>query len=297
MKEAFCGKNCAECAWREELQCAGCQSSSDKKCCEIASCCREKGHGACHTCTFQLNCQLLQTREEIPQRCRQAREEQAVRRQWHAQNAPVLGKWIWLMFWLIVPSIIGGVMKVNFVVETVPMLKIPGEILKILCSVFYALFLWKLQDVDSRYKKAAKWLFVSIPIAAVATFVRTGNGGDLKKDVLLLLVLLPSVALEYYAGYLEFHSHGDALAGLDDELSEKWPKLWKWEIGLFLGLFGCILLLLIGPLLALLAFLADAIGLVVVAILRLVYLYRTAKLFREYTVPDTMTLPEQATTE
>jgi len=117
----------------------------------------------------------------------------------------------------------------------------------------------------------------------------------LKKAWLALLILIPGAVLEYYGRYWEYQSHGAVLAGLDDELAEKWPKLWKWEVGLFLGIFGCILLLFITPNLAAFAFLADAIGLLVVAILRLVYLYRTAKLFREYAPPDSMALPEEAT--
>ena len=52
--------------------------------------------------------------------------------------------------------------------------------------------------------------------------------------------------------------------------------------GLLLGLFGCIFLALISAILGLLAMLADAIGLLVVGIVKLVYLYRTAKRFREY---------------
>ena len=44
----------------------------------------------------------------------------------------------------------------------------------------------------------------------------------------------------------------------------------------------CIFLALISAILGLLAMLADAIGLLVVGIVKLVYLYRTAKRFREY---------------
>ena len=69
---------------------------------------------------------------------------------------------------------------------------------------------------------------------------------------------------------------------LDPELAGKWRLLWKWWIGLLLGLFGCIFLALISAILGLLAILADAIGLLVVGIVKLVYLYRTAKRFREY---------------
>ena len=62
-------------------------------------------------------------------------------------------------------------------------------------------------------------------------------------------------------------------------------QLWKWYIGMTLGLLGSILLMLIIPILGLLVALVTAIGTIVVSILKLVYLYRTAKVFREYRVP------------
>lgn len=59
----------------------------------------------------------------------------------------------------------------------------------------------------------------------------------------------------------------------------------EWYIGMTLGLLGSILLMLIIPILGLLVALVTAIGTIVVSILKLVYLYRTAKVFREYRVP------------
>ena len=78
--------------------------------------------------------------------------------------------------------------------------------------------------------------------------------------------------------------HSKVLSGVYNELSEKWEVLWKWYIGLFLGMFGCIIVMLIIPVLGAIAILGYAIGTIVVSILKLVYLYRTAKIFREYPV-------------
>ena len=90
------------------------------------------------------------------------------------------------------------------------------------------------------------------------------------------------MVLELCAAYQEFYAHAEVLEELDPELAGKWRLLWKWWIGLLLGLFGCIFLALISAILGLLAMLADAIGLLVVGIVKLVYLYWTAKRFREY---------------
>ena len=78
--------------------------------------------------------------------------------------------------------------------------------------------------------------------------------------------------------------HSEVLSGDDNELSEKLEVLWKWYIGLFLGMFRCIIVMLIISILGAIAILGCAIGTIVVSILKLVYLYRTAKIFREYPV-------------
>ena len=58
--------------------------------------------------------------------------------------------------------------------------------------------------------------------------------------------------------------------------------------GLLAGLFGCLLLVLIAGLLGALVMLAVSIGIVAVAVLKLVYLYRTAQVFRGYSAFDSM---------
>ena len=74
----------------------------------------------------------------------------------------------------------------------------------------------------------------------------------------------------------------EALDGVDDELAEKWRKLWKWNIGLLGALFCCLFLVLVSGLLGALVLIAVSIAIVVVAVLKLVYLYRTAQVFRRY---------------
>ena len=97
-----------------------------------------------------------------------------------------------------------------------------------------------------------------------------------------LLLTIPAGIIGFVGEFNEYMGHSEVLAGVDDGLAVKWGTLWKWYIGLFLGLLGCIVVLLIFPVLGALAMLGAVIGLVVVGILKLVYLYRTAKFFREY---------------
>ncbi|MBQ8400958.1 MAG: hypothetical protein IJX14_03420 [Clostridia bacterium] len=43
----YCGKDCVSCAVREAENCLGCRHIADFGECEIASCCKDKGHESC----------------------------------------------------------------------------------------------------------------------------------------------------------------------------------------------------------------------------------------------------------
>ena len=99
--EGICGRMCDACTWKEQLDCPGCQDGPGRRFsggCPIADCCREKGHTACVTCTFSTGCALR--RRDMPQNRLWAVEAERERRARLDRNAPVLAKWLWLLFWL-----------------------------------------------------------------------------------------------------------------------------------------------------------------------------------------------------
>ena len=116
--------------------------------------------------------------------------------------------------------------------------------------------------------------------SALAAIINGGSDGA----TWILIFTIPAAIVGIVGEYNEYMGHSAVLSGVDNELSEKWEVLWKWYIGLFLGMFGCIIVMLIIPILGAIAILGCAIGTIVVSILKLVYLYRTAKIFREYPV-------------
>ncbi len=69
---------------------------------------------------------------------------------------------------------------------------------------------------------------------------------------------------------------------MDDELSEKWLWLWKWTMYCLLGMIVAIILAVLHMVLSILLLLVTGIGIFVLSILKSVYLYRTAAVFREY---------------
>lgn len=284
MAETYCGKSCAECTKKEELNCMGCKTGPGRQFggdCELAKCVRDKGHETCETCSFKGTCSTLRGCENMPDDRRRKLEAEAARKAEAAKQAPILGKWLWLIFWLIIPGSIGSLLTDRTIIQYMPGLHFPGQIINTICFIIYGVALLKLAGVDNRYKKAGVYLLISGGVSVVEALV-VGTANAAQTPPWTLLLTIPAAIIALIGEYNEYMGHSAVLSGVDNELSEKWEVLWPWYIGLFLGMFGCILVMLIAPVLGAIAILGCAIGIIVVGILKLVYLYRTAKIFREY---------------
>ena len=283
MAETYCGKNCAECSKREELNCQGCKAGPGRQFggdCELAKCVRDKGHETCETCGFKGNCGTLRSRESMPDYRIRKIESEKMRKAAIAKRAPMLGKWLWIIFWLIIPSTIGSIMAHETTAKILPGLFMPGQIINAICSLTYGAILLKLGSEEDRYRTAGICALIAGASSALAAIINVGSEGA----TWILIFTIPAAIVAIVGEYNEYMAHSAVLSGVDNELSEKWEVLWKWYIGLFLGMLGCIIVMLIIPILGAIAILGCAIGTVVVSILKLVYLYRTAKIFREYPV-------------
>ena len=288
--ETFCGKSCNECMLKEQLSCTGCQSGPGRSItgdCKIAGCCREKGHESCSTCSFLQSCWTIKEKDRMPEQRLREQERHAEERRKLDERAPIIGKWLWLLFWLVVPGTISGLMVVEQVVEFAPALRIPGHILGLACNFAYAWFLFKLEPFVDRYRIAALCTVVGTVIVHAVNLI--GFGQD---NPLWWLLMIPAMAISYVGCYQEFHAHAEILEGVDSELSGKWRTLWKWFIGVPLSIIGCILIMLIIPILGLLIMLAALIAMCVISIVQLVYLYRTAQRFRSHVPEEPKALPE-----
>ena len=124
MAETYCGKNCTECAQKESLNCQGCKTGPGRQfggACELAKCVRDKGHETCETCGFKGSCGTLRSRDSMPDYRRRKIEAEETRKAAIAKRAPVLDKWLWILFWLFIPSEIGGLMANETIVEFLAM--------------------------------------------------------------------------------------------------------------------------------------------------------------------------------
>ena len=166
-----------------------------------------------------------------------------------AKRAPILGKWLWIIFWLIIPGTIGSLMANESTAKILPGLYMPGQIINAICSLTYGAILLKLGSEEDRYRTAGICALIAGGVSAVVAMI-TGTG---EEAAWTLLFTLPAAVVAMVGEYNEYMGHSAVLSGVDNELSEKWEVLWKWYIGLFLGMFGCIIVLLIIPILGALA--------------------------------------------
>ncbi len=285
MTETYCGKNCTDCPSREVLTCPGCKAGPGKQYsgdCQLAKCCLEKGHQECATCGFNGHCGTLRGKEQIPERRINDIETQKRQAAAIAKRAPILGKWLWILFWLIIPSTVASLMTNKTIVGWIPSISIPGLVLGAICSLVYGGILLKLASEEERYRTAGICSLISGAVGVLIACI--SGGGDAPTWTLLLS--LPASILSLVGEYNEFTAHSLVLNGVDSEQAEQWTSLWKWYIGMFGVMLGSILLIAIAPILGLLVVLAAAIGVAIVGIVKLVYLYRTAKLFQAYKIED-----------
>lgn len=193
------------------------------------------------------------------------------------QKALFMGKWLWVLFWMIIPATLADIMTINVVASRFPLLYLVGLILKLICSIGYGLIILKMSSENGRYHTSGLCYLVTAAVNIIAVFTPS-------RDIEVLLFLtLPATVIALFAKYHEFRGHAEVLFDVDADLTEKWLTLWKWYIRILCITIGGSLAAVIARFLGSLVILAGAIGLIVVSILQLVYLYKSAKAFREYT--------------
>lgn len=280
MAETYCGKSCADCGSREQLNCPGCKLGPAQRfqcACELGRCCQEKHHETCDSCSAIGRCGLYRSRERMPEyRIRRlqldAEQEQSI-----AKRAPFLGKWLWLLFWLIVPSMLANLGSQDVIAGWSPGLYWGATGLGLLCELCYGLILLRLSSEEPCYKTAGICCLVLAGINIAAPFL-------MLSEMLQVLALIASLIFAVLRIYYEIQGHGSVVDGVNNELAEQWRALWKWLLGAYLAMIGSLVLMLLSALLGAIALIGSAIIVLIASIAELVLLYRTAKWFRSYPV-------------
>ncbi|WP_394267296.1 DUF3795 domain-containing protein [Anaerotignum sp.] len=279
MTETFCGKDCDLCQEKQSETCRGCKEGPGRRFggnCPIADCCREKYHANCDTCQEAMSCAKRQQKDQMPQLRiaeAEAKDEKEVQKR---EKAKVLGKWLWILFWLFIASLITGLLSQDSLSQVSPQIYFIGTVSGIVIKVIYCLILLQLRHVEEKYGKAGICSIISALLAVVVLLIVENS------IALALIMLLAATVIGLAVDYFFFYGNAAVLEDFDLEFSEKWKKLWTWNlisIGvmtagiclIFLGIVGAILVIVGG------------LGVFVISIMQLVYLYRMAVLFKEYT--------------
>ena len=281
MAETYCGKTCAECGRKEELNCPGCKTGPGRSIggdCILAKCARGKGHETCETCMYSNTCGTLRGREGMPDQRIRKIEAEKIRKEALSQRAKFLGKWMRIMFWVMIAANIPALLSNDYFAQHLPGLYLTGEAVGLLFNLTCCLILLNLRHEYDGYRVAGILFLIGSVISALRGVIICMN----PEASGLVLLSLPATVLNLVATYQEYTAHSAVLVGVDDVLSEKWGALWRWYIRCYLGLLGSTVLTIFVPVLGIILVAAVIIALLVMAILEMVYLYRTAKVFREY---------------
>ena len=283
MAETYCGKTCEACSFATQLNCPGCKAAQYSPIaaqCAIAACCRNRGHETCGTCNFRENClnlnkrdanpeQIMQKQAELQRRAQAEAEARAREKAQLQKYAAILGKWVWILFWLAMSAQVIGLLGNIKALSDIASVIIAG-----ITVAMGLIYLKKLSETHDGFRLASIGKFSAALTGLLALFIADGTALD---TVLTLVLLIPSLVGMYY----EYTSYAEVLEGVDNELCEKWHKLWKITVGCMGVTFGSLVLVLLAPGLAAMAIIVGAIGLLVSSVLEWIYLYKTAKVFRD----------------
>lgn len=273
--ESICGKQCSKCEYREKFECKGCRQGPGKKysgSCQVAWCCHNAKLSSCQECTAKSGCSK---RINEPLK-RKMNMDAALERQALIEKcAGPLGKWLWISFWLVIPSLLGDILSMEVMSKSLPWLNLPGKIMSIAGNLCAILILLHLSSLTEFFRKAGRWLLVGTVLQLV-TMIFSGDG----ENILWSLLNIPINLIILVGNYNKFCAYSKVLDKIDAEMAESWVQFRKWYCWIHGAFWASILLMLMGMLLALLTLLASAVAMVILSIAELVKLYHTAKLFR-----------------
>ena len=268
MFNTYCGKSCQTCGYRAETGCRGCREEASREC-KLAHCCREKGHETCQSCTYNTQCGMYRGKDTAPQYRLAKKKAELEHQAFLKQRGAYLAKWMWVLFWLFVPNTIAYILT-----QWVAPLYVFGTVVSVVCSIVYAVVLFQLATQEQSYQTAGILNLITAVVSIPVLFIQN--------EWVATAIVMVLAIVDLFSSYYEFQAHANVLEGVDNLLSEQWRTLWKWMIGATIALvIGMIFTIII---IGLLVVLAAAIAILVIGILKLVYLYRTAQVFQAISV-------------
>lgn len=277
MAETYCGKSCDTCLEKTKLNCPGCRFGPGRAYagdCTIAKCCMSRNLQSCADCTVGTTCFNRCSSNSASSSRLKRQIDAADRQQRLYERSGLLGKWLGALFWLVIVRMVFGLALNDTILLAIPSLMIPAAVIGAAFSVCYALILFKLNPASDHYRTAG----ISMLFCAALNLVIKIMGESGWSVALAFVAVIPAFMMEFQ----EYMGHSDATEALDPDMAEKWRKLWYWNFGCVCATVISTLLTVIGLDIAALVVIVAAIGTLAVSIIKIVYLYSTAKAFLEY---------------
>ncbi len=188
------------------------------------------------------------------------------------------GKYFSYIFWLLIPREIAGLMTNQRIGGSVPALLVAGTVIGALCIAAEAYFLWQLKDQNEGYKTAAILYAIGAVISIVSGLTAGATNGRAGITVITGIV---SAAIALGQFHFSYTAHSEVMSEPSPELSAKWLQLRKYTY-IAVGITVGSLILVFIPIIAVFGTLAGAIMVLVVSIMALVALYRSAQVCKNY---------------
>lgn len=276
MHETYCGKTCADCAEREQLNCPGCRmgpgraGSGD---CSISRCSVSKGHHACDFCDNKDVCRNRRSSVNAPKERLRKIQQELDRNARQLKKVQLLGKWLWIMFWLVIASNVISFVFGDTLTAAYPTVRIIGSVGGFVISAVYSLILFSLADASEQYRYSGIFGLICLCLSILS---------EVLPGTVSVIISILALVFGYLKEFREYSGHSDCVAESDTALSEKWCNLCYWFLGGQAGILIGTVLGLFGSGLGGLLILLGGIALLVAAVLKLVYLYKTSVLFKNY---------------
>lgn len=275
MGQGYCGKDCESCSHREILHCDGCFTGPGRPVfgdCTIASCCRSMGLSACRDCGKSAGCQKLADRENAPVRRQWKRVQEAEKEARVHRDAPLLGKWLWIVYWMQYVCIAGSlIQELGLWIPSVTWL---GDLLHDGGQVAVGILLLQLTRVSGRFRTAG-WCIL---LTGAATYI--ASWCYLVSYALEGVLILAGFILSWIGEYQEIHAYAESLRDSAPAQADTWKTIWKWYLGITITLYVSTVLSVFLPNLGGMIVGFATLASLVIGLLKLVTLYKTAYYFR-----------------
>ena len=245
--------------------------------CPVAYCCRQKGRSECFSCESKENCETWHSREMQPEYRKQRIAAEAIGRIYIAQHAPTMAKCFALLFFVILISYITFPLTSIGLFRTYPLLFVLCSACSCIFTFSYAFILFRLSVIYKRYSYAGLCADI-VAIHHLLEIVLFSNNSSALSGLLSVITYAAMIVESYHF----FKATSEALNGVDDNLSAKWSGLWKWCKWFMIGTVASFVLVLI-PIVGVLILTLSIIGIATIYVIKLIYVFKTAKAFKKFT--------------